>query len=109
MEEKKMDRRKFLTSLQGGCGIVAAAALVVSEAHASTLFDSATGADRIARPDLSQSKETSRSEDLPADGAKDVWHRGFAHRGWGPRRHRRVARCTVRRNRYGRRVRVCRF
>ena len=101
-----MDRRSFLTSLLVGCGFVVGAGLIPYEAHASTRIESAMNIDPILRSDLSPIEE--EFSDLPVIGAKEVRHRGFAHRGWGPRRYRRMQRCTVRRNRFGRRGRVCR-
>lgn len=93
-----MDRRTFLTSLLGVAGAAAALSLSASQATAAPLFDKLNAIDHGA-PDA----------DLPATNARPAWHRGFPHRGWGPRRRWRPRRCVIRRNRFGRVVRVCRF
>jgi hypothetical protein len=95
---KKMDRRAFLTSLLGVAGAAASIGLTAREAKAAPLFEELKAVDRLA-PDA----------DLPAPDAQAAWHRGFPHRGWGPRRRWRPRRCVVRRNRFGRIVRVCRL
>ena len=93
-----MDRRTFLTSLLGVAGAAATLSVSVPEAQAAPLFDQLKAIDGGA-PDA----------DLPAPNAQAAWHRGFPHRGWGPRRRWRPRRCVIRRNRFGRLVRVCRF
>jgi hypothetical protein len=97
-----MDRRLFLTSVLGLAGAAAGASLLTPAAQAAPLFD------RLAAIDQGATDKAATDPDLPAPDAQAAWHRGFPHRGWGPRRMRR-RRCVVRRNRFGRLVRVCRL
>ncbi len=93
-----MDRRTFLTSLLGVAGAAASISLATPEAKASPLFDELKARDGLEP-----------KADLPAPDAQAAWHHGFPHRGWGLRRRWRPRRCVIRRNRFGRIVRVCRL
>lgn len=78
-----MNRRSFLTALFGGVAATAAGSIVASQA--------------------------AKASELPvgAAAALDQAPVEFSQYYRGPRRRRQV--CTVRRNRYGRPVRVCRW
>ena len=77
-----MNRRSFVTALFGGIAASAVGASIAS-----------TAAKAASLP----AEEAARLDAVPAEFSQ-YWRR--------PRRRRQV--CTFRRNRYGRRVRVCR-
>ncbi len=95
-----MDRRSFIRSMFALGGAVAVGvALTPSRSEASPLLDSLKDLDRSGMP-------LTPDADLPAEGAQEVQNRrGWRRRGW--RGRRRVRRCVIRRNRWGRRVRGC--
>lgn len=78
-----MNRRSFLTALFGGVAATAVGSIVASEASKASELPVGTVA---------------ALDETPAEFSQ--YHRA-------PRRRRQV--CTVRRNRFGRRVRVCRW